>query len=329
MQIETLKVFTDLAETESFTKAAHRNDVTQSAVSQQVSALERHFSTPLIERSRKRFRLTREGQVLYEFSKQIIHDFETLQSKIQEVKDVISGTIRVSTIYSLGLHELPPFVRHFLQSHPTVNIQVEYRRVNQVYEDVLGNTVDIGLVAYPEEDQRLNVVPLRHDPMVLVCHPRHPLAAHHSVKLGALQGQKFIAFEPDIPTRHAIDRAFQEHGVQVDMAMELDNIETVKRAVEIDAGVSIIPHNSVLQELEKKTLAEVLIEDAEMYRPLAIIHRKKKVLTPAMKEFIALLQNGIGARRAKKNGRPAPDSAKLETRRRSPVPALEPAARGG
>src|SRR5206468_86577 len=176
MQIESLKVFCDLAETESFTKAAQINEVTQSAVSQQISSLERQFKSMLIERSKKKFRLTREGQVLYEYSKQIIHLYESLHSKLQELKDVISGTIRVATIYSVGLHDLPPYLKKFLKAYPTVNVHVEYRRSNQVYEDVLGNVVDLGLVAVPMKDPNLEVIPLRTDMLVLICHPQHPFA---------------------------------------------------------------------------------------------------------------------------------------------------------
>src|SRR5208337_536221 len=167
MQIESLKVFCDLAETESFTKAAQINSVTQSAVSQQISSLERIFKSLLIERSKKRFRLTREGQVLYDYSKQIIQTYESLHSKVQGLKDIISGTIRVATIYSIGLHDLPPYVKKFMKSYPTVNVHVEYRRDNQVYEDVLGNMVDMGLVAYPTRDARLEIVPFRKDTLVL------------------------------------------------------------------------------------------------------------------------------------------------------------------
>src|SRR5947207_6460123 len=146
MQIDSLKVFCDLAETESFTKAAQINDVTQSAVSQQITSLERTFKSLLIERSKKKFRLTREGQILYDFSKQIIGTHDALHSKLQEIKDIISGTIRVATIYSVGLHDLPPYIKRFMKDYPTVNVHVEYRRANQVYEDVLGNVVDAGLV---------------------------------------------------------------------------------------------------------------------------------------------------------------------------------------
>src|SRR5512143_474415 len=204
MQIESLKVFCDLTETESFTKAAQINNVTQSAVSQQISSLERQFKSLLIERSKKKFRLTREGQVLYDYSKQIIQTYDSLHSKLQEIKDIISGTIRVATIYSIGLHDLPPYLKKFLKTYPTVNVHVEYRRSNQVYEDVLGNVVDLGLVAYPTRDSKLEIVPLRKEPLVFVCSPHHPLAKAKVIKFKDLSGQKFIAFEPDIPTRKAI-----------------------------------------------------------------------------------------------------------------------------
>ncbi len=290
MQIESLKVFCDLTETESFTKAAQINNVTQSAVSQQISALEKQFKSLLIERSKKKFRLTREGQVLYDFSKQIIYSYDSLQSKLQEIKDVISGTIRVATIYSIGLHDLPPYIKSFLKSYPTVNVHVEYRRANQVYDDVLSNVVDVGLVAYPIRDNKLETIPLRKDPLVLVCHPLHPFAKLKSVKLKALSGQKFIGFEPDIPTRKALDKILKDHSVQVQHVMEFDNIETVKRAVEIDAGISVVPLGTILQEVSKQTLAQVQLEDGEYFRPLAAIYKKNKVLSPAARQFLAILK---------------------------------------
>src|SRR6266481_1649758 len=290
MQIESLKVFCDLAETESFTKAAQINQVTQSAVSQQISSLERAFESLLIERSKKKFRLTREGQVFYNFSKQIIQDYEALFSKLQEIKEIISGTVRVATIYSIGLHDLPAYLKKFLKAYPTVNVHVEYRRANQVYEDVLSNVVDLGLVAYPARDNKLEIFPLRKDPLVLICHPQHPLAKQKIVKLKTLSGQKFIGFEPDIPTRKALDKILKEHSVEVQHVMEFDNVETVKRAVEIDAGVAIVPQGTVVQEVTKQTLAQIGLDDGDFYRPLAAIYKKNKVLSPAMKQFLAILK---------------------------------------
>jgi DNA-binding transcriptional LysR family regulator len=293
MQIESLKVFCDLAETESFTKAAQINSVTQSAVSQQISSLERTFKSLLIERSKKKFRLTREGQVLYDYSKQIIQTYESLHSQLQELKDIISGTIRVATIYSIGLHDLPPYIKKFMKSYPTVNVHVEYRRAYQVYEDVFSNVVDMGLVAYPTKDSKLEIIPLRKEPLVLICHPQHPFAKQKNLKLKALAGQKLIGFEPDIPTRKALDKILREYGVEVKHVMEFDNVETVKRAVEIDAGVSVVPLGTVTQEINKNTLAAVEIEDGEFYRPLAAIYKKNKVLSPAMKQFLTILKDTI------------------------------------
>jgi DNA-binding transcriptional LysR family regulator len=190
------------------------------------------------------------------------------------------------------LHDLPPYIKRYLKSYPTVNVHVEYRRANQVYEDVLGNVVDLGLVAYPTRNAKLEIVPLSREQMVIICHPQHPLARNKSVKLSAIAGQKFIAFEPDIPTRKAIDRVLREHGVQVVTVMEFDNVETVKRAVEIDAGVAIVPLGTVTQEVSKMTLAALAVEDADLHRPQAVIHKKNKVLSTATRQFISMLKEG-------------------------------------
>ena len=293
MQIESLKVFCDLTETGSFTKAAQINGITQSAVSQQVGSLEKQFDTLLIERSKKKFRLTREGNALYEYSKQIIQTYDSLLNHLQEIKDVVSGTIRVATIYSVGLHELPPYMKQFLKAYPTVNVHVEYRRSNQVYEDVLGNVVDLGLVAYPVKDPRLEIMPIRNDRLVLICHPSHPCANQGAISLSQIQGERFIGFESDIPTRKGVDKILRDFDVQVSVAMEFDNIETVKRAVEIDAGLSIVPLGTVTQEIAKQTLAQVEIADGVFHRPLAVVYKKTKVLSPAMKEFVHILKVGL------------------------------------
>ncbi len=203
---------------------------------------------------------------------------------------MVTGAIKVVTIYSIGLHELPPYLKKFLKKHPTVNVSVEYRRATQLYEDIISGMADIGLVAYPQKDPRLQVTSLAEDMLVLICHPEHPLAQEPRVKLSEIVSHKFIAFEPDIPTRRAIDKILRDRNVEVDHAMEFDNIETVKRAVEIDAGISIVPRSPVSQEVAKKTIAMVEIEDEQFYRPLAAVHKKNKVLSPAMKEFLALLK---------------------------------------
>jgi hypothetical protein len=289
MQIENFKIFADLVETRSFSKSAKLNGITQSAVSQQARAMERHFKTLLIDRSQKQFQLTREGQRVYEAAKEILHNYEKLQSELQEMKKVISGTIRISTIYSIGLHELPPFIKKFLHDFPSVNVRVEYRRSNLVYEDLLHNSVDFGLVAFPVKQRQIEILPFRDDQLVLITHPQHALARRAKVEVKDLAGQRFIGFDPDIPTRKAVDAIFRDHRLELDPVMEFDNIETVKRAVEIDHGVAVVPLATVAQEQKQGTLAVVPFEGKEFTRPLAILHRRGRVLTPAMKKFIAVL----------------------------------------
>jgi DNA-binding transcriptional LysR family regulator len=204
---------------------------------------------------------------------------------------ILTNASPLARIYSIGLHDLPPYVKQFMKSYPTVNIHVEYRSANQVYEDVVSNTADLGLIAYPVRDSKLEIVPLRKEPLVLVCHPQHPFAKQKSIKLKSLNGQKVISFEPDTPTRKALDSILRKHGVEVKHVMEFDNVETVKRAVEIDAGISIVPEGSVIQEIDKGTLVAVAITDGEFYRPLAAIYKKNLVISPAMKQFLAILKN--------------------------------------
>jgi DNA-binding transcriptional LysR family regulator len=289
MQIENFKIFADLVETKSFSKSAKLNGITQSAVSQQARAMERHFKTLLIDRSQKQFQLTREGQRVYESAKEILHTYDKLLSELQEMKKVISGTIRISTIYSIGLHELPAYIKKFLHDYPSVNVRVEYRRSNLVYEDILHNAVDFGLVAFPVRQRQIEVLPFRDDHLVLITHPGHALAKGGEIDLKQLAGQKFIGFDPDIPTRKAVDQIFRDNKLEIEPVMEFDNIETVKRAVEIDHGIAIVPLATVLQEIKQGTLTAVHFKGKDFTRPLAILHRKGRVLTPAMKKFVEVL----------------------------------------
>jgi LysR family transcriptional regulator, transcriptional activator of the cysJI operon len=289
MQIENFKIFADLVETKSFSKSAKLNGITQSAVSQQARAMERHFKTLLIDRSQKQFQLTREGTRVYDAAKEVLHTYEKLLSELQEMKKVISGTIRISTIYSIGLHELPPFIKKFLHDFPSVNVRVEYRRSNLVYEDILHNSVDFGLVAFPVKQRQIEVLPFRNDRLVLITHPQHALSKYTDIEVKDLSGQKFIGFDPDIPTRKAVDVIFREHKLEIEPVMEFDNIETVKRAVEIDHGIAIVPQATVAQEQKQGTLSVLHFKGKEFTRPLAILHRKGRVLTPAMKKFIETL----------------------------------------
>jgi len=291
MQVESFRVFRDLVESQSFSKAAKMNGVTQSAVSQQIRAMEELFHVPLIERSSKRFSLTREGDLLYHTSKEITSQVDAFQHQLDEMRDIVSGNIRVTTVYSIGLHELPPYLKLFLKDYPNVNVHVEYRRSNQVYDEVLDGTSDVGLVAFPIQKKGLKIEPFKKDKLVLICSPNHPLAKKKDIDMSDLQSHRFIGFEPDIPTRRAIDRMFGDRNLDIKPVMEFDNIETVKRAVEIDAGISIVPRATIEQELKAGSIIMTEFKGQEYSRPLGIVYKNSRVLSPALKRFLACLQS--------------------------------------
>jgi DNA-binding transcriptional LysR family regulator len=292
MQIETLKIFCDLAETQSFSQAAERNFVTQSAVSQQVRGLEERFKRRLLERvrGRRELRLTDAGVAFYEESRNVLAAYAQLQERLRSMDGHISGTVRVATVYSIGLHELPPAVRRFMALYPSARIDLEYSRTTRIVRDVLSGAVELGVLAYPEKRRGLVVVPLPGDRLVLICPPSHPLASRRKVKASALQDQDFILFERDIPTRRATDRILKSHDVRVRRVAEFDNIETIKRAVEVGFGLAIVPRPSVIDEQNRGQLAVVALDGPEWTRSVGVIHRSDRQPTAAARKFIELLK---------------------------------------
>ena len=286
MHIENLKVFESLVATQSFSRTGKLHGITQSAVSQQLRALESHFGVQIVDRNQKVFRLTREGECLHAAAQNITHNYDILINDLKKMRHEVAGTIRLSTIYSIGLHELPPIVKHFLSKYRTVDVRIEYRRSNLVVEDVLRGDADLGLIAYPVKTRDLEVIPFAEDCLVAICSPTHPLAKRKKIKVSELGDQRFIGFDHDIPTRKATDQFFREYGVKLVPIMEFDNIETLKRAVEVDVGLALVPATTVRQEVAQKTLVELSLEDCHIKRPLAIIHRKGFILTPAMVRLV-------------------------------------------
>ena len=231
MHIETLKVFCDLAESGSFSLAASKNFITQSAVSQQIRSLEERYGRELIERSKGHARLTQAGEVLYEAGKEIVHRYREIENNLQSLARSVAGTVRVGTVYSVGLYELSAPLKKYLRTFPDVTVHLEYTRANKIYEDVSHGEIDLGIVAYPNKRPQLLVAPFREDRLVLICSPQHPFAHFQRVSIKKLHGEKFVGFERDVATRRALDRVFRQHGIKVQYIVEMDNIETIKRVV--------------------------------------------------------------------------------------------------
>jgi len=290
MQIETLKVFCDLVESRSFSRAAIRNYITQSAVSQQIKNLETRFEAQLLRRDGRAVTPTAAGRKFYENARAILDKYEHLQQEMKAAGQGVAGSIRVATIYSVGIYEMSVVVKSFLKIYPKVNLHVDYSKGAQVYEDCLHGVIDLGIVPYPEARKGLRIIPLPADKLVLICAPEHPLAQRRYVDISELNGQSYIAFEKGLASQRAMERLFQENDIQMNVAMEFDNIETIKRSVEIGAGVSIVPFLSVQKEVQNGSLFQVYFTDKNFYRPLGIIVRRKQSLSRAARKFIELMQ---------------------------------------
>lgn len=290
MHIETLKTFCDLVDAGSFSKTAKQNHITQSAVSQQVRALEQRYGQTLIERGHPAGAVpTAAGKLFYAASKDLLTRFRKLEEQLRDRPSVMAGTVHAATAYSVGLHVLPPHLKQFLKAHPQVNVRLEYKRTNEVYAACASGVLQFGIVAFPLRRAQLAVVPLWHDRLIFVCSPEHRLARRRAVRLAELGGAPFIAFDRDIPTRKAIDRLLREHRVQVTRVMEFDNIETIKRSVEAGLGVSILPDAAVAGEARSGSLIALPSRDGEFIRPIGAIVRRGHELSPTGRALLAQL----------------------------------------
>ena len=283
MQLETLKVFCDVVETSSFSKAAILNYISQSAVSQQMRCLEEKYDHKLIERGKRNLKPTPAGELLYDAARNILQLLDDLDGQLQQFSKNVVGEVKIATIYSVGMHELHTYITNFMKRYPAARIRVEYDRANRIYDSIIGNSIDIGIVAYPARRSGLQILPFIEDELVLVCHPSHPLAKLNRVEVKKLAAVPFIGFEKDI------DRILRSNRTKIDMVMEFDNLETIKRGIEINSGVSILPRMTVEREVHLGTLATVKFAKQTHKRPLGILVKRGREISPVMQRFLTVL----------------------------------------
>ena len=291
MQLKTLKIFCDVVRRRSFSRAADENGISQSSASQAVHQLEEQLGLLLIDRSKRPFVLTAEGERYYDGSRQLVRQYAKLVDEVQTLHDETAGRLNVASIYSVGLAHMSAFMRKFSTAYPDAQVRLEYLHPDRVVEAVENGEADLGLVSYAEESRQLRVIPWRSESMVLVCHPTHRLAKQKSVALGELVGESFVAFEAELRIRAEIDRLLMVNKINIDTVLEFDNIETIKRAIEINEGISLLPESTVAWEVASGLLSQVALSDVTLERPLGIIHRADRKLGTIGDQFVELLQS--------------------------------------
>src|SRR5262245_9054641 len=228
MHTKSLKIFCDVVERRSFSRAADDNGISQSSASQLVQALERRLGVQLLDRSTRPFGLTPEGERFYDGCRDLVRRFEQLEEDVRMLHDAEARSLVVASIYSVGLHHMSAFMQRFSAEHPRAQVRLEYLHPHRVCEVVEHGDADLGIVSYDKETESLSPIPWRSEPMVIVCHPQHRLAHENSVDLKGIAGESFVAFEAGLAIRDAIDRALVRSHAEVNVALEFDNIETMK-----------------------------------------------------------------------------------------------------
>jgi DNA-binding transcriptional LysR family regulator len=289
MHLKSLKVFCDVVGRRSFSRAASENGISQSGASQIVNHLEEHLGVKLIDRTKRPFVLTPEGEVYYDGCRKLVQRYFALEEEVRTLHEEVAGRVSVASIYSVGLSHMNHFVQSFLQNFPKANVRLQYQHPARVYELVETDRVDLGLVSYPKSSRAIKATTWREEPMVLVCSPSHRLATKERVTIEDLHGQEIVAFDPDLEIRHEIDRVLTARGVEVRVAMEFDNTETIKRAVEINAGVSLLPAPTVDREVQAGELVARPLSGVELKRPIGIIQRRGKELGKTANRFRQML----------------------------------------
>jgi DNA-binding transcriptional LysR family regulator len=291
MNLETLSLYCEVIRSGSFSLGAAAHHISQSAASQAVRQLEVELGATLIDRTKRPFMVTPEGKKFFEACQELLEGFEKAKGEITQQRELLGGVVRVAVIYSVGLQDMGFYTQQFNTHYPQAKIRLAFLHPNEVVEAVVNDEADIGILSYPTTHRSLKVIPWHDEPMVFVCHRSHPLAKKKIVTAKDLSDEKLIAFEKNLAIRKAIDKALRSRGVRPESAMEFDNIETIKQAIAIQSGVSILPRTSVSREIENGMVAAVPLDMPELVRPIGIIHRRQKLLTPITGKLIEFLQN--------------------------------------
>ncbi len=287
--IRSLQIFRDLLETQSFGETARRNYLTQSAVSHHLKTLEQKFGRRLVERGRRRVRLTRAGAQVLEAAQEILKRYAQLERDLKGPATEVIGRLQVGSIYTFGLYELPRYATTFLKRYPKVDLLVTYLRDADIYESLLTDHIEVGIVDYPKPHPQLAMTLFQKERIVLIVPPSHPWAAKRKIGLAKLHDQPFIVPVAEFP----VDQIFQRTKFRVKVVHAFDNIEITKRAVEVGLGLALVPRITVAEEVRRGKLRAIELAEGPFDRPIGLVTRKGAELSVAAKAFIDLLKTPL------------------------------------
>src|SRR5215471_13096054 len=285
MDFDQLETFLEVARLSSFSRAAEKRFRTQPAISSQIRALEEEVGARLLDRSGGKVSMTASGKLFLKYAEETIEARKAALTAIAETERVPRGEIIVGANEGTCLHILPEVFAHFKRQYPDVAVNIKRADYAKILESVIDNSVDFGVVSLPVTDNRLTVVLIHRDELVIISPPDHPLARMKSATVAEVS--RFPLVVPKAGhTRDALENLFHERKLKPRYAMELDSSELLKRFVAADVGVGFIASSNVQEDVRAGALCVIPMADALIRRDLALVFRKDKALSRAALAFI-------------------------------------------
>ncbi len=285
MNIHQLQIFYAVVQRRSITAAASDLHLTQPAVSLQVKALENNLGLPLLERGGPKLRLTQAGEALYRCAVSILHAKDEAERAIGELSAATKGKLILGANTTGGMYILPQIVRAFKELYPQTEVIFQIESTEWLYEKILQNVVDMGLVGGPTEDRRFGVEPICLDHVALIVSPSHPFSCLAKVSLKDLKPEPCILPSQGSRTRQFVERRLKAAGVTLRIVMQLPGTEAVKKAVEANLGIAFVSRYSVENECTLGKLKIIDIERVDLTRHMELIYRKQKYFAPVAQRF--------------------------------------------
>jgi DNA-binding transcriptional LysR family regulator len=285
MDFDQLETFLEVARLSSFSRAAEKRFRTQPAISSQIRALEEEVGAKLLDRSGGKVSLTASGKIFQKYAEETIAARKTVLTAIAEAERVPRGELVVGANEGTCLHILPEVFAEFKKQYPTVAVNIKRSDYARILESVSDNSIDFGVVSLPVTDNRMTVVLIHRDDLVIIVPPHHPLAKLKSACIADVA--KFPLLMPKAGhTRDSLENLFWERKLKPHYSMELDSSELLKRFVAADVGVGFIARSNVAEDVQAGVLSAIPIADALIRRDLALVFRKDKALSRAALAFI-------------------------------------------
>lgn len=287
MDTAQLEAFVTVAELQSFSKAAERLHLTQSAVSKRIATLENHLDVVLFERFGQHIQLSEAGKTLLIDAKSILDQVREMQQHSDMSKQVIAGKLRIATSHHIGLYRLPSVLQHFVQRFPNVQLDMHFTDSEVAYEEVGQGLFDVAIATLPQKPTAvIKTTPLWHDELVIMFAKHYPMNCLQTLTAETLADYPVILPDEDTFTRRIIDNVFKDSGIDYQLAFSTNYLETIKVMVEAGLGWSVLPK---IMKNAKLTARPLL--GTQTNRKLGIMLHKNKVITPALNALLSELNS--------------------------------------